>query len=156
MDSQIKYRMMMRGDEAKVSEFVSVVFNEYVAPGFSQDGIDEFMMYIKPDAIETQLKENHFAFIATLGTEILGVIEVRDNNHIALFFVGGRFQRKGIGKRLLQKALELCRTNDLKFSKITVNASPNSIMAYKKLGFEPTDVEQCINGIRFIPMALHL
>lgn len=95
MDSQIKYRIMKRGDEAKVSEFVSAVFNEYVAPGFSQDGIDEFTKYIKPGAIESQIKENHFAFIATLGTEILGVIEVRDNSHIALFFVGGRFQRKG-------------------------------------------------------------
>ncbi len=156
MDSQIKYRIMKRGDEAKVSEFVSAVFNDHVAPGFSQDGIDEFMKYIKPDAIETQLKENHFAFIATLGTEILGVIEVRDNNHIALFFVGSRFQRKGIGKKLLQKALELCGINDSKFSRITVNASPNSIMAYKTLGFEPTDVEQCINGIRFVPMALRL
>lgn len=156
MDSQIKYRIMKGGDEAKVSEFVAAVFDEFVAPGFSQDGIDEFMKYITPDAIETQLKENHFAFIATLDTEILGVIEVRDNNHIALFFVDGRFQRKGIGKKLLQKALALCGTNDFKFSKITVNASPNSIVAYKTLGFKPTDVEQCINGIRFVPMALRL
>ncbi len=156
MDSQIKYRIMKRGDEARVSDFVSAVFNEYVAPGFSQDGIDEFMKYIRPDAIETQLKQNHFAFIATLGMEIIGIIEVRDNNHISLFFVDGRFQRKGIGKKLLQKAVELCGINDLTFSKITVNASPNSITAYKTLGFVPTDVEQCINGIRFVPMVLRL
>ncbi len=156
MDSQVKYRRMKRGDETKVSEFVTAVFNEYVAPGFSQDGIDEFMKYIKPDAIETQLRENHFAFIAALGTEIIGAIEVRDNNHIALFFVGGRFQRKGVGKKLLQKALEFCGINDSKFLKITVNASPNSMMAYKTLGFKPTDIEQCINGIRFVPMALRL
>lgn len=156
MDSQIKYRRMTQGDETKVSEFISVVFNEFVAPAFSQDGIDEFMKYIKPDAIESQLKENHFAFIATLGAKILGIIEVRNNSHVALFFVDGHFQRKGIGKKLLQKALELCSSNDSEFSKITVNASPNSIMAYETMGFESTDVEQCINGIRFVPMALQL
>lgn len=156
MDSQIIYRRMIQGDGTKVSEFISVVFNEYVAPGFSQDGIDEFMKFIKPDAIESQLKENHFAFIATIGAKILGVIEVRNNNHVALFFVDGHFQRKGIGKKLLQKALELCGRNDNEFSKITVNASPNSIRAYETMGFEPTDVEQCKNGIRFVPMALRL
>ena len=147
---------MKQGDETKVSEFISVVFNQFVAPGFSQDGIDEFMNYIKPDAIENQLKENYFAFIATLGEEILGVIEVRDNDHVALFFVDGRFQRKGIGKKLLQIALELCSSIDSKVSKITVNASPNSITAYETLGFEITDVEQCKNGIRFVPMVLRL
>ncbi|WP_319410164.1 GNAT family N-acetyltransferase [uncultured Desulfosarcina sp.] len=127
MNSQIKSRRMKRGDEAKVSEFISIVFNEYVAPGFSQDGIDEFMKYIKPDTIQSQLKENHFGFIATLGRDILGIIEVCNNNHIALFFVDGRFQRKGIGKKLLQKALELCSKNDSNFSNISVNATPNSI-----------------------------
>lgn len=156
MDSQIKYRRMTQGDETKVSEFISVVFNEYVAPRFSQDGIDEFMKYIKPDAIEAQLKENHFAFIATLGEKILGIIEVRNNNHVALFFVDGNFQRKGIGKKLLQKALELCSSNDTEFSKMTVNAAPNSTMAYEAMGFESIGIEQCINGIRFFPMALRL
>lgn len=156
MDSQIICRRMTQGEEIKVSEFISVVFNEFVAPGFSQDGIDEFMKFIKPDAIESQLTENYFGFMATLGEEIIGIIEVRNNNHVALFFVDGHFQRKGIGKTLLQKALELCNRNNTEFSKITVNASPNSIMAYETMGFKPADVAQCINGIRFVPMALRL
>jgi GNAT superfamily N-acetyltransferase len=150
---------MTPGDQTMVSEFISVVFNEFVAPRFSQDGqdgIDEFMKYIKPDAIESQLEENHFAFIATFGAIIIGIIEVRNNNHVALFFVDGYFQRKGIGKKLLQKALELCSSNDPEFSKITVNASPNSIIADETMGFKPTDVEQCVNGIRLVPMALRL
>ncbi len=156
MDSQIKYRTMTQEDAAGVSEFISVVFNAYVAPEFLQDGIDEFMQYIKADAIERQLKENHFAFIATSGVKIIGVIEVLNYNHVALFFVDGHFQRKGIGKKLLQKALTLCSRNDSGILQITVNASPNSIMVYKTLGFEPIDVERCIHGIRFVPMALRL
>ena len=147
---------MQQGDATRISEFISVVFHQYVAPGFSQDGIDEFMRYIAPDAIRGQLRENHFAFMATRGADILGLIEVRDNDHIALFFVDGRYQRKGIGKRLLQKALALCKRNNTEFAKVTVNASPNSISAYETMGFEPTDDEQCINGIRFVPMALPL
>ena len=154
MDSQITYRRLKQGEETKASDFIAIVFNQYVAPGFSQEGIDEFMNYIRPDAIASQLEENHFAFIALCEAEIVGVIEVRSNNHVALFFVDGRSQRKGIGRKLLKKALEACGRNDPEFSKLTVNASPNSIKAYDAFGFKPVAAEQCINGIRFVPMVL--
>ena len=78
LDSQIQYRKMKNGDESKTSAFISGVFYQFVAPGFSQEGIDEFMKYIKPDALYSQLKENHFALIATLDSEIIGIIEVRN------------------------------------------------------------------------------
>ena len=154
MDSQITYRRLKQGEETKVSDFIAVVFNQYVAPGFSQDGIDEFMKYIRPDAIANQLKQNHFAFVALVAAEVIGIIEVRDSSHVALFFVDGCFQRKGIGRKLLGKAAEACGRNDPEFSKLTVNASPNSIKAYEALGFKPMAAEQCINGIRFVPMVL--
>jgi GNAT superfamily N-acetyltransferase len=154
MDYQIQYRRMKHGDGKKVSAFISGVFHQFVAPEFSQEGIDEFMKYIEPDELVDQLKENHFALIATLGSEFIGIIEVRNYSHIALFFVDSRFQRKGIGRELLRKGLEECGRNDAQLLQITVNASPNSKIAYEKLGFEPTDVEQCVNGIRFIPMAM--
>ena len=34
----------------------------------------------------------------------------------------------------------------------TVNSSPYAHVVYKYLGFEDTDTEQCIKGIRFYPM----
>ncbi len=39
---------------------------------------------------------------------------------------------------------------------LTVNASPNAVLAYERLGFTPAGPEQTVNGIRFIPMALAL
>jgi GNAT superfamily N-acetyltransferase len=94
--------------------------------------------------------------IAEFSFEIIGVIAVRDYNHIALFFVDTPFQRRGVGRELFRKALEICRCNNLGLSQITVNASPNSINAYESMGFQPTDSEQCVNGIRFVPMAWRL
>jgi GNAT superfamily N-acetyltransferase len=155
MNSQIQYRRMKHGDERKASDLISGVFLKFVAPGFSQEGIDVFMKYIKPKALEIQLNENNFAFIASIGDDIIGVIEVRNYNHIALFFVDARFQRKGIGKELLRISLEVCVSSELQPSQITVNASPNSKKAYEKMGFEVTGVERCVNGIRFVPMVMH-
>jgi GNAT superfamily N-acetyltransferase len=156
MDIPIIYRRMKQGEEEQIFTFIKGVFNQFVAPEFSQEGIEEFMKYIQPDALVSHLKINHFALIAALGFEIIGVILLRDYNHVALFFVDHRYQRKGIGRELLHKALEVCNRHKINTSKITVNASPNSIDAYKKLNFEPTDKEQCVNGIRFAPMTLRL
>ena len=156
MDIPIQYRRMKHGEESRVSAFISGVFHLFVAPDFSQRGIEEFMKYIHPDALDRQLRGNHFALIATSGSKIIGVIEVRGYNHVALFFVDPRFQRKGIGRELLRKATEFCKHHEVNLSQMSVNASPTSVAAYEKLGFKPADVEQCVNGIRFVPMALRL
>ena len=147
---------MRQGEEGLIFRFVSRVFNEFVAPEFSQEGIDEFMKYIQPDELTIHIRKNHFILIAEFSSEIIGVIAVRDFNHIALFFVDTPFQRRGVGRELFRKALEICRCNNLGLSQITVNASPNSINAYESMGFQPTDSEQCVNGIRFVPMARRL
>ena len=147
---------MELGEQNQVFVFVSKVFGEFVAPTYSQEGIEEFMKYIQPDELARRIRGNHFVLIAELSSEIIGVIEVRDYNHIALLFVDPQFQRKGVGRELFRKALEMCRGTEVSLSRLTVNASPNSIKAYESMGFQATDIEQCVNGIRFVPMVLRL
>ena len=154
MDFQIEYRRMKHGDESQVFNFITGVFNQFVAPEFSQEGIDEFMKYIQPDALVNHLKKNHFGILASVGSKIIGVIMAREYNHVALFFVDSQHQRRGIGRELFRKALEYCSRHDVNTSQITVNTPSNSVNAYKNLNFEPTDKEQCINGIRFVPMTM--
>lgn len=156
MDGPIVYKEMKRGEEGLVFAFVSGVFNEFIAPEYSQEGVEEFMKYIQPDKLASRAQGNHFSLIAELGSEIVGVIEIRNYSHVALLFVDSRFQRRGVGRELLRKALEICRRNDSSLSQLSVHASPNSITAYERMGFKPTDVEQCVNGIRFVPMTLPL
>ena len=156
MDTAIQYRKMKPGDEQNVHSFIARVFNHFVAPDFTREGIEEFLNYIQPEALVRHIETDHFVIIAELGSEIIGVVAVRDFNHIALFFVDRRHQRRGIGKALLRKALAMCKDREPEPMQITVNASPNSADAYRKLHFEPTDREQCVNGIRFVPMVLRL
>ena len=152
----IEYRKMGHDDASRVFTFISNVFNQFVASEFSQEGVDEFMKYIQPDELIRHIESNHFALIAAIDDEIIGVIVLRDYNHVALFFVNASHQGKGVGKELLLRASKICARHDTDPSQITVNASPNSSATYLNLGFEPTDVEQCMSGIRFIPMVLRL
>ncbi|RYD87086.1 MAG: GNAT family N-acetyltransferase [Sphingobacteriales bacterium] len=39
-------------------------------------------------------------------------------------------------------------------SEFTVSSSPNAVSAYQRLGFRVAGSEQCIHGIRFVPMTL--
>lgn len=156
MDTPIEYRPIKQGDATQIFDFITEVFNQFVAPEFSQEGIAEFLEYIQPNTLAGYLESNHFGFMAYVGPEIAGVIVVRDDNHVALFFVASQYQRKGVGRTLFRMVLSHCRSRDVTTTGITVNASPNSVNAYKKLNFEPTDIEQCVNGIRFVPMVLRL
>ena len=36
--------------------------------------------------------------------------------------------------------------------RVTVHSSPYAVEIYSRMGFEPTDTEQTVNGLRFIPM----
>lgn len=152
----IQYRRMKPGEAIRISTFISDVFHQFVAPGYSKEGVEAFLQYIQPEALQSHLRENHFALIAESDEEIIGVIEMRDLSHVALFFVADRFQRKGVGRALFRQAVEICRQHEGHPSHITVNASPNAVGAYAKLGFRPTDEERCVNGIRYVPMACGL
>ncbi len=156
MDTTIDYLNIKPANANQIYSFIAEVFNQFVAPSYSKDGIEEFMKYIQPNELVKHLETNHFGFKALSGSKIVGVIILRDNKHIALFFVDSQHQKKGIGKELFRNALSQCRHNDGNVSRITVNASPNSVDAYKKFNFEPTDKEQCVNGIRFVPMSLYM
>jgi GNAT superfamily N-acetyltransferase len=155
-DEPIEYRRIQKSDVNQVSAFIEGVFNQFVAPEFSQDGVDEFMKYIQPDALVNHLSKNYFGIIALVGAEIIGTIVMRDYSHVALFFVDSQHQRLGIGTALFRRALEHCCRHDVNITHITVNSSPNAVTVYKKINFEPTDKEQCVNGIRFVPMVMHM
>ena len=66
-----------------------------------------------------------------------------------MLFVRPSRQRRGIGRGLLAAVGTLAGHTDCEF---TVNSSPNAVSAYERLGFRITGSEQCVHGIRFVPM----
>ena len=146
---------MKAGGEVEVCSLVTRVFNEFVAPLYSPEGIKEFFRYADPALLSSRTRDNHFVLVAELQGQIVGAIEVRNCDHISLFFIDGKSQRKGIGKKLWRKALDTCLANRPDLAKITVHSSPNAVEAYSVFGFQAEGPEQIVNGIRFVPMALN-
>ena len=153
---QIIYRSTIKGEEEQVIDLVLSVFDKLVAPEYSNEGITEFRKYAGAEALAERLKSNSFVLIAESDENLIGMIEIRDNSHVAMFFVSQLYQKMGIGKTLLKHAVNLSSKNNIDLKKITVNSSPNSVAAYEKMGFCATDVERTVNGIRHTPMELKL
>ena len=65
-----------------------------------------------------------FVLVAVQADQLIGMIEVRNYNHIALLFVDDEHQRQGIASSLLEVAIEKCREKNATLRRITVNASP--------------------------------
>jgi len=147
---------MKPGEEETVSRLVARVFHGHVAPLFAEEGIEEFLRYIDPGAILARLERNSFLLVATGGGQMVGAIAVRDYEHVSLLFVETAFQRQGIGRDLLDRAVETCRTRRPDLREVDVNSSPNAVPAYERLGFRQLRPEQIENGIRFVPMVMKL
>ncbi len=155
-NSQIEYMRAGKKDVDDIYQLIKSVFDEYVAPAYREQGIQEFYKYIQIPAITERLDKNHFILIAKAENEIAGVIEVRNFDHVSMLFVSTKHQKKGIANTLLGKALELCKKESPKLEVVSVNSSPNAVHIYERMGFEKNEEEKETNGIRFTPMTLKI
>jgi GNAT superfamily N-acetyltransferase len=156
VEHNIVFREIRSGEEESVYEIVIDCFNQFIAPGYSCEGIREFENYVKAGFLRERLKNRSYSFIALDKDEIVGVIEVRNISHISLLFVKQEYQNMGIAKKLVGLSLNKSKKVDHSINVIEVNSSPYAVKIYEHMGFIQVDVEQVVNGIRFVPMNLTL
>lgn len=134
-----------------MAELVARSFEAPVAPWYSREGVETFGVYSKADALKKRTEKDHQTIVAVDDGEIVGMAHTKEGTHIAMLFVSPERQRAGIGRQLLAFILPGCPEPE-----ITLNASPNSVEAYLRLGFEQRSDESQKQGIRFIPMAYNV
>lgn len=154
MLENISYRLIKSGEEKDAFSIVDRGFDSFIRKDFTAEGADEFfraiqyMIFNKPP--------NHFTMIALSESEIVGVIVVKEYDHVSVFFVEPSLMGQGIGRGLLENSLTICRQNKADLKEIDVNSSPWAVPVYQKLGFKSDGPEQEVNGIRFTRMVKQL
>jgi GNAT superfamily N-acetyltransferase len=154
--SAIVYRPMTPADTDAASQLILDSFGEFIAGDYSDEGRAEFTRHVQPEALVDRARSNHVVLMAMAGERPAGVIELRDNDHVSLLFVNSGFQRQGIARELLARALSVARPAKPGLDRVTVNSSRFGVPIYEKLGFRQTGPERSVNGIVFIPMAHQL
>ena len=148
------YRPMLAGEEDAVHELVARVFAEFVGPGYSAEGQREFLTCIQPNALLQRAQAGHLSLLALVQGELVGVIEIRDYEHVSLLFVEAHFQRRGIARGLLRSGLRHCLDVKPSLTRVSVNSSPDAVAAYEHLGFHRVGPMEVRHGIEYVPMVL--
>ncbi len=120
------------------------VFCEYEAVDYPESGKQAFWNAVHSEEYLNMLS----AYGAFEGDKLVGIIATRnEGKHVALFFVHGNYQHRGIGKSLWSAVIESSNANE-----ITVHSSLYAQDIYKKLGFMTSGDLHNEGGIQYIPM----
>lgn len=137
---------------SQVTDMVKTVFDKFMAPSYSEEGIQRFHYLIAAETIQNRLQQNSFMLVAKKENQIIGVIEIYYINHVLLLFTAENWHGCGIGRSLVEAGINKCSQEHEELHQITVGAFKLSVPFYEKMGFVMYDQEQTINGIRFTPM----
>jgi len=124
---------------------------EFITPGFTADASERFLDGNDAVKLRATMAEGAFYFVSREGDDIAGMIGVVQDTHVKYLFVGGRWHRRGIARRLLDLAIaEMQRRGPVAF--VTLNASDYGLEAYKRMGFVVAAPRQEREGVWFTPM----
>ncbi len=142
-------------DLTKALDLVRHVFDVCDREDYEELGVKTFQHFILRENMERMMDEGEMIFFGAYeNSTLVGVIAMRSGFHISLLFVHEEYQKRGIATRLVRRAIAYCMDANPYLSKITVNASPKGVPAYRAMGFYPLSLEQKRDGMRFTPMRI--
>jgi ribosomal protein S18 acetylase RimI-like enzyme len=142
-------------EKSRVKEFYDLVrdvYNEFVSKDYSDIGNKTFFEYVNTIEIEKRMNEGNWFYVCIKDSKIVGVLEVRNKNHIALFFVDNKYQKQNIGRDLFNYYLKDLQSKKVNIDYIEVNSSIYAKEIYMKLGFKLESDLQETNGIKYYYM----
>lgn len=146
----VEVRPMRQEERDAVLELAFVVFDDAIAPDFSEEGIEEFRRAARSFVLDAP--DGHLVHVAVDDGRVVGMIDIRDASHVCMFFVHSAVQSQGIGRALFSAASAPVRESAEGSGRITVNSAPSAVGAYERLGFVATAPEQQRDGIRYVAM----
>ena len=145
---------MGAGEEKAVIALVEDVFNEYVAPDYEEDGVEEFFRFANADAMRERMRSGGFVLVAEHAGNLAGILEFAPPDCIAMLFVLVR--RHGIARGLLSRAIKKALASNSSLPRLVVHSSPYAVRIYEKMGFRKSGDATKENGIEYVPMELAL
>jgi GNAT superfamily N-acetyltransferase len=140
------------GDALAMSELIEKLVRRYVLKDCTPDGRRHLLASVGPDALRDAIDRGYQYHVATSGTDLFGVVGMRDASHLHHLFVADAARGTGLGRRLWETARDEICMHGTAPPVFTVNSSLHAAGFYKALGFQPTGPEEERSGLRFQPM----
>lgn len=152
MQDEIIIRKAVMADWEETMAMSWRTFLKYEAKDYGMEGVDSFRNFISDPLLRRMfLLGTYHMYVAVHGNKIVGMVSLRDKNHISLLFVDEVYHKRGIGRRLIETIGAFAKEEYGK-EEITVNAAPYGLNFYKKLGFTSTSPLLTNGGIKYTSM----
>lgn len=137
-------------------ELVWEVFEKYEVPDYEEMGVQTFRHFIDYHNMVEKIHQGEMRFWGSyLNNYLVGVMALREGQHISLLFVRDKFHHLGIARNLVRMAVNQIELEVPEIRAVTVNSSPYAVGFYEKIGFKALGPEQKADGIRFTSMRLN-
>lgn len=152
MESEIVIRKAQMRDWEETMTMTWKTFMKFEAKDYGKEGIENFKKFISDPVLRRMfLLGTYHMYVATCNEKIVGMITLRDKNHISLLFVDEAYHRRGIGRALIDTIGAFSKEEYGK-REITVNAAPYGVEFYHKVGFYNTSPMEAVGGIIYTSM----
>lgn len=126
-----------------VVDLVNRVFFTNVAIEETEEGIETFE---QSNTREFYMNANIITYVAIEDEKVVGMVSIRDENHISFLFVEPRYHHRGIASALMKRVFMITSQS------LTVHSSLYAYKFYLAMGFHSTNIIQEEDGITYIPM----
>ncbi|NUO72500.1 MAG: GNAT family N-acetyltransferase [Frateuria sp.] len=141
-------------DARAISLLARRVARRWILPEQSHEAGQALLLRLGTRALRERMREGQRFHLAWLGEVLVGIAAMRGDSHLVHFFVGTRYQGRGIARRLWERAMAdaVRRAGTGRF---TLNATRCAVPVYRRFGFVPTGPEGFSpSGVLTTPMAL--
>lgn len=153
LDPHWRIRQAVVGDAGSISRLICGLSEKYITGTLPVEGKRALLLSMSPEAIKEYLQSGYSYHVFEADGRLVGVVGVRDNNHLYHLFVADGYQRKGVASRLWKVAKSAC-VEQTGSGVFTVNSSMNAVGLYKKFGFVAVSEQVEKSGVVFVPMEL--
>lgn len=149
----ITFRAAKPDDAGAISRLVLVSQAKFTFHEYSDEGKARMSRQLSPEAIADTFRRGNVVFVAEADAHLIGVVSIRNNEHLSLNFVDEAFHQRGISKNLWELGKVECirRGNPGRF---TLRSSTFALPVYEKWGFVRTGPVDRTGGILSHPMVL--
>ncbi|MCR5357364.1 MAG: GNAT family N-acetyltransferase [Lachnospiraceae bacterium] len=148
-------RPIMKHEWDSAMQLAWDTFLIFEAPEYSLKGVHSFKSFVRDPLLKRMYTYGEYVAIGAFADRrIVGILGVRNANHVSLLFVDKDYQLKGIARALLNRYFRDARTAGITY--VTVNSSPYAVGFYHRIGFFDLSGEVEKDGIRYTPMKMEL
>lgn len=150
--SSYQIRPVGQADWQPAMDLAWKTFMRFEASDYTPEGIQNFKDFITGNSLFWMFMEGKYPlFVACDNEQIIGMISLRNENHISLLFVDEEYHKQGVGRALMEYVFRFLEEEQHCF-RVTVFAAPYGVEFYHRLGFEDLGPEREKDGIVYTPM----